>query len=99
MAIVEASAKVIEKGKAIASHVLEASASQKEQADEAEWYYCQGADTKNRLGPVGFQQLMKLHEAGEFNSKETRFWAQGMEGWRTMREIPQMKWSVWSCNV
>ena len=52
----------------------------------------QGADTKNRLGPVGYHKLKQMYESGEINSKETRCWAQGMEGWRTLREIPQLKW-------
>ena len=38
-------------------------------------------------------QLIKMYESGEINSKDTRCWAQGMEGWRPLREIPQLKWS------
>lgn len=77
------------------SNVLEASASQKDADDEAEWYYCKTAeDMKDRIGPVGFRKLTKLYEAGEINVKDTRFWAQGMDGWRSMKEIPQLKWML-----
>ena len=38
-------------------------------------------------------QLSELYAAGTVN-KETRVWAQGMEGWRAMRMIPQLKWYV-----
>ena len=30
---------------------------------------------------------------GTFDSK-SKFWAQGMEGWKTMRNVSQLKWAV-----
>ena len=39
-------------------NVLEASQAQKDAADEAEWYYTNSADTKNRIGPVSFSQVL-----------------------------------------
>eukprot|EP00051_Salpingoeca_urceolata_P002050 m.46532 g.46532 ORF g.46532 m.46532 type:complete len:2282 (+) comp11866_c0_seq1:73-6918(+) len=70
-------------------------ASQAQQADdEKEWYFNRGGtDAKTREGPVGFNELKELYESGAINA-ETRVWAQGMEGWRPLRRIPQLKWSL-----
>ena len=38
-------------------------------------------------------QLKELYESGEIN-KETKVWAQGLEGWKPLRLIPQLKWCV-----
>ena len=74
------------------SNVLEASAAQLAE-DDAEWYYSTSKDPKDRHGPVGFNKLKELYDAGTIN-KETRVWAQGLEGWREMRKISQLKWTV-----
>lgn len=74
------------------SNVIEASAAQLME-DEAEWYYSMSKDSKDRQGPIGFIKLKELYVEGKLN-KETRVWSQGMEGWRTIRRIQQLKWTI-----
>jgi DnaJ family protein C protein 13 len=77
------------------SNVIEASASQLAE-DDAEWYYSKGKDAngkEEKLGPIGFKAMKELYETGAIN-KETRVWAQGMEGWKPVRKIAQLKWTL-----
>mmetsp|Transcript_15543 Transcript_15543/g.46103 ORF Transcript_15543/g.46103 Transcript_15543/m.46103 type:complete len:2307 (-) Transcript_15543:50-6970(-) len=61
--------------------------------DEAEWYYSKSKDPNQRKGPIGFIKLKEMYDEGEIN-KETRVWAQGMDGWRPIRKVPQLKWTM-----
>eukprot|EP00040_Diaphanoeca_grandis_P032411 m.196277 g.196277 ORF g.196277 m.196277 type:complete len:2301 (-) comp32615_c0_seq1:478-7380(-) len=74
------------------TNVIEASASQLAD-DEKEWFYSLTKNTKDNQGPIGFIKLKELYEEGEIN-RETRIWAQGMEGWKTIRRIEQLKWTL-----
>ena len=49
-------------------------------------FYCgtKGKEAKEKLGPVGITRLKELYAEGEIN-KESRAWAQGMDGWRPIR--------------
>lgn len=38
-------------------------------------------------------QLKELWEAGDITPK-TRCWAQGMDGWRPLQNVPQLKWTL-----
>ena len=68
------------------TNVIEASPDM-ERDTEKEWYY--GA----KIGPFSFKEIKQLHENKTIDAK-TRLWAQGMDGWRTMDKIPQLKWTL-----
>jgi len=78
------------------SNVIEASADQmdKESSLHKEWFYTadnQQTGNFEKLGPFSFKEIHQLYEEGKIN-ESTRFWAQGIDGWKPMLEIPQMKW-------
>ncbi|CAB3364063.1 Hypothetical predicted protein [Cloeon dipterum] len=57
---------------------------------EKEWYY----EVNNvRAGPVSFKTLKELYSAQTITNK-TKCWAQGMESWRFLQQVPQLKWSL-----
>ena len=62
-----------------------------EKGHEKEWYY--GTEAKDRNGPVGFNELKDLFTEGGITAK-TKVWAQGMEGWRLLHQVPQLKWTL-----
>lgn len=72
------------------SNVIEASPDMARDT-EKEWYY--GNVEKERLGPYSFHDMKEFWSEGKINSK-TRCWAQGMDGWRLLHGIPQLKWCL-----
>lgn len=72
------------------TNVIEAGADMKRDS-EKEWYY--GNKEKERLGPFSFEEMKELYESGEVHAK-TRCWAQGMDGWRPLQSVPQLKWTL-----
>ena len=62
-----------------------------ERGQEKEWYY--GNEAKERNGPVGYTELRDLYTEGAVSAK-TKVWAQGMEGWRLLHQVPQLKWTL-----
>ncbi|KAK4337430.1 hypothetical protein RND71_043541 [Anisodus tanguticus] len=76
------------------NNVIEASAEMvdKESSLHKEWFYTigQGNDKK---GPISFKEIKKLYNEGKIDN-ETKFWAQGLESWKYLKEIPQLKWSI-----
>ncbi|XP_071508513.1 dnaJ homolog subfamily C member 13-like [Diadema antillarum] len=58
---------------------------------EKEWYY--GNGPRERLGPYSFSEMKELWDDGALNAK-TRCWAQGLEGWKPLHTIPQLKWCL-----
>lgn len=62
-----------------------------EKGQEKEWYY--GTESKDRNGPVGYTELRDLYREGKITAK-TKVWAQGMEGWRLLHQVPQLKWTL-----
>lgn len=44
-------------------------------------------------GPLRFSDVETLWNEGKLNEK-TKFWAQGMEGWKVASDIPQLKWCI-----
>lgn len=58
---------------------------------EKEWYY-QGSN-KERAGPFSFKELKDCWTSGALTPK-TLCWAQGMDGWHPLTNIPQLKWSL-----
>ncbi|ETE67442.1 DnaJ-like subfamily C member 13, partial [Ophiophagus hannah] len=72
------------------SNVIEAAPDTKRDS-EKEWYY--GNAEKERRGPYSFNEMQELWTEGKLTSK-TRCWAQGMDGWRPLQVIPQLKWCL-----
>ncbi|XP_033101582.1 dnaJ homolog subfamily C member 13-like isoform X2 [Anneissia japonica] len=72
------------------TNVIEASPDM-EMAMEKEWYY--GNKERERLGPYSLKELKELWEARHVTAK-TRCWAQGLDGWRPLHAIPQLKWKL-----
>uniref|UniRef100_A0A2I3HZT1 DnaJ heat shock protein family (Hsp40) member C13 n=1 Tax=Nomascus leucogenys TaxID=61853 RepID=A0A2I3HZT1_NOMLE len=72
------------------SNVIEAAPDMKRES-EKEWYF--GNADKERSGPYGFHEMQELWTKGMLNAK-TRCWAQGMDGWRPLQSIPQLKWCL-----
>jgi len=62
-----------------------------EKGGEKEWYY--GNVDKERNGPIGFTEIKDLYKEGTVTAK-TKVWAQGMEGWRLLHQVPQLKWTL-----
>ncbi|KAK2150998.1 hypothetical protein LSH36_380g05005 [Paralvinella palmiformis] len=58
---------------------------------EKEWYY--GNAEKERLGPYSFDEMKEFYKEGMIHAK-TRCWSQGMDGWRPLISIPQLKWCL-----
>ncbi|KAG9355930.1 hypothetical protein JZ751_000774 [Albula glossodonta] len=72
------------------SNVLEAAPDMKRES-EKEWYF--GNVDKERRGPFSFEEMQEFWSIGELTVK-TRCWAQGMDGWRPLQAIPQLKWCL-----
>ncbi|WAR09956.1 DJC13-like protein [Mya arenaria] len=72
------------------TNVIEAGADMKRES-EKEWYY--GNKDKERLGPYSYEEINRLWDEGVVHNK-TRCWAQGMDGWRPLQLIPQLKWKL-----
>uniref|UniRef100_A0A3B5MEI1 J domain-containing protein n=1 Tax=Xiphophorus couchianus TaxID=32473 RepID=A0A3B5MEI1_9TELE len=72
------------------SNVLEASPDMKREG-EKEWYF--GNADKERRGPFSFEEMQEFWNTGVLTAK-TRCWAQGMDGWRPLQAIPQLKWCL-----
>ncbi|XP_069765063.1 dnaJ homolog subfamily C member 13 isoform X1 [Narcine bancroftii] len=72
------------------SNVIEAAPDMKRES-EKEWYF--GNADKERLGPYSFEEMKELWKNGVLTPK-TRCWAQGMDGWRALQNIPQLKWCL-----
>jgi DnaJ family protein C protein 13 len=45
------------------------------------------------MGPVGLDEMGKLFDGGKIDG-DTRVWAQGMDGWRRLSMVGQLKWSL-----
>ncbi|XP_074640124.1 dnaJ homolog subfamily C member 13-like isoform X2 [Tubulanus polymorphus] len=72
------------------SNVIEAGTDMRRES-EKEWYY--GNKEKERLGPYSFEEMKELWAEGTIHAK-TRCWAQGMDGWRPLHLVPQLKWCL-----
>ncbi|CAG5130505.1 unnamed protein product, partial [Candidula unifasciata] len=72
------------------TNVIEASPDMHRES-EKEWYF--GNKEKERLGPYSFEEMKAFYEEGTVHAK-TRCWAQGMDGWRPLQAVPQLKWTL-----
>ncbi|KAL5258298.1 hypothetical protein ACHWQZ_G008960 [Mnemiopsis leidyi] len=59
--------------------------------EEREWYY--GNKEKERLGPYSLREIGEFWEEGVL-SERTKCWAQGLDGWKPLRSIAQLKWTL-----
>lgn len=50
-------------------------------------------ESKSHHGPYRFSEIEELWNTGKVNNR-TKFWAQGMEGWKVAGEVPQLKWCL-----
>nr|CAD7426370.1 unnamed protein product [Timema monikensis] len=71
------------------SNVIEAGPNMVRES-EKEWHY---GNSGERKGPVSFQEMRDLWASGALTLK-TKCWAQGMDGWRTLQQVPQLKWCL-----
>ncbi|XP_046378006.2 dnaJ homolog subfamily C member 13-like [Haliotis rufescens] len=72
------------------SNVIEASPDMRRDS-EKEWYF--GNADKERLGPYSFSEMKQFWAEGTIHAK-TRCWAQGMDGWRPLQSVSQLKWTL-----
>ncbi|XP_049787278.1 dnaJ homolog subfamily C member 13 [Schistocerca cancellata] len=63
------------------------------QETEKEWHFGNSGNSGERKGPFSFKELKELWNTGVLNAK-TKCWAQGMDGWRTLQQVPQLKWCL-----
>ena len=54
-------------------------------------YY--GNVDKERNGPVSYAELQDLFKDKVVHAK-TKVWAQGLEGWRLLQQVSQLKWTL-----
>ncbi|XP_076821267.1 dnaJ homolog subfamily C member 13-like isoform X2 [Clavelina lepadiformis] len=72
-------------------NVIEATPEMMAGASEKEWYF--GNKERERLGPYSFQEMKDFWEDGTLTAK-SRCWAQGMDGWRPLHLVTQLKWTL-----
>lgn len=70
------------------TNVIEAGPQQERM--EKEWYYNNG---DQREGPISLKDLKELYGLNHVTHK-TKVWAQGLDGWKTISQVPQLKWSL-----
>ncbi|KCV70333.1 hypothetical protein H696_02660 [Fonticula alba] len=73
------------------SNLLEAGDSKPQ--SEKEWYYNDASNNNAQTGPFGFDEFKELFRTGVINN-DTRCWAPGMDGWRKLSTVAQLKWSL-----
>ncbi|XP_050073180.1 dnaJ homolog subfamily C member 13 [Anopheles maculipalpis] len=63
--------------------------------EEKDWYYNVERENEKpeRCGPVTFSEVKELWSKGVLTPR-TRCWAVGMDGWRSLQQIPQLKWCL-----
>ncbi|XP_029728722.2 dnaJ homolog subfamily C member 13 isoform X2 [Aedes albopictus] len=76
------------------TNVIEAGPNMK-MHEEKDWYYNVERENEKpeRCGPVTFSELKELWNKGVLTPR-TRCWAVGMDGWRSLQQIPQLKWCL-----
>lgn len=70
------------------TNVIEANPDQKITM-EKEWYY---SDGDKREGPINIKDLKALYTSNTISHK-TKVWAQGLDSWRIISQVPQLKWT------
>ncbi|GJQ87934.1 putative dnaJ homolog subfamily C member [Trypoxylus dichotomus] len=57
---------------------------------EKQWYY--NSEESGRKGPLSFKEMKELYSKNVINPR-TRCWAMGLDGWRALAQLPQLKWT------
>ncbi|KNC81866.1 hypothetical protein SARC_05839 [Sphaeroforma arctica JP610] len=61
---------------------------------EKEWYCTpSGGPDAERKGPLAVEEMNQLYIDGVID-ENTRCWAQGMDGWKRLNQITQLKWNL-----
>eukprot|EP01137_Pigoraptor_chileana_P031088 Opistho-2@1531 len=72
------------------SNMIEAGSASKPEKSK-EWYYAVGEE--QRKGPHSIDEIIDMFNAGQLKA-DSKCWSQGLEGWRKMTDIPQLRWQV-----
>ena len=64
-------------------------------SSEKEWYV--GDVERERKGPFSFAEMKEFWTKNALSPK-TKCWAQGLDGWKPLIHIPQLKWSLIAAN-
>nr|XP_024215378.1 dnaJ homolog subfamily C member 13 [Halyomorpha halys] len=75
------------------TNVLEFKPNESRNDEEKEWHYQNVGDKKPSDRQVSFKELKMLFSKGII-FKESKCWAQGMQNWTPMQNIPQLKWCL-----
>ncbi|CAG2170123.1 unnamed protein product, partial [Oppiella nova] len=65
-------------------------------SSEKEWYI--GDAEREKKGPFSFAEIKELWAKNTVISPKTKCWAQGLEGWKPLIHIPQLKWTLIASN-
>ncbi|XP_043196340.1 dnaJ homolog subfamily C member 13-like isoform X3 [Amphibalanus amphitrite] len=64
------------------------------ESGEREWYFKPAdGDRQDRQGPYTFKEMRGFWEDGTLSAR-SRCWAQGMDGWRSLQAVPQLRWTL-----
>ena len=64
-------------------------------SSEKEWYI--GDAEKERKGPLSFADIRELWQKNGLSPK-TKCWAQGLDSWKPLIYVPQLKWTLIAAN-
>eukprot|EP00095_Tigriopus_kingsejongensis_P000308 maker-scaffold292_size219010-snap-gene-0.20 protein:Tk00308 transcript:maker-scaffold292_size219010-snap-gene-0.20-mRNA-1 annotation:"dnaj homolog subfamily c member 13 isoform x1" len=73
------------------STAIEVNPDSRRECQEKEWYY--GNADKERNGPLSVSEMEKLFQEKVVHGK-TKVWAQGLESWKLLQQVPQLKWGL-----
>ncbi|KAK9875337.1 hypothetical protein WA026_007733 [Henosepilachna vigintioctopunctata] len=59
---------------------------------EKEWHYIRNAQ-EGRQGPISFDEMKNMFNKNEIGPR-TRCWAMGLDSWRFLSQLPQLKWTL-----
>ncbi|KAJ9449740.1 DnaJ-like protein subfamily C GRV2, partial [Diplonema papillatum] len=58
---------------------------------EPEWFYQDKSGEQQ--GPVGLDVVQEMYKDGSLTA-ESKLWAQGLDAWHAVKDVPQLKWSL-----
>lgn len=62
-------------------------------SSEKEWSYLEESKNREKRGPISFEEVKELYNDEKINAR-TKCWAQGLDGWKQLVLIPQLKWCL-----
>lgn len=75
------------------TNLIEASsdAAQLQEDLQLEWHY---ADLEgSKYGPISLSELREKFTSGQL-TEQSRVWAQGLDGWKSLADVAQLKWTL-----